>query len=100
MIESTKKEIEIIHAVIKASEAGSYQGYIDCIEDGDDNLTLASIDDITCKTQMNENQVGGVLSSLEKKGFVDFCDADTYGLGCNCWYVTNYGLNQLTCEAF
>jgi hypothetical protein len=32
--------------------------------------------------------IGGILSSLQKKGFAEFIDGYEYSLGCNCWIIT------------
>ena len=95
MIKLTKNEETVLNAVIKVSEAGTLDCYVKCTENEEDNALLATLDCLNARTKKNENELGGTLASLEKKGLVVFCEAEEYGLGCNCWYVTEDGIKHL-----
>ncbi len=94
MMTLTENETLILSALIASSDAGSIDSYEECLEE-DECLTFVDLESLQCETGKNQKELGGTLSSLEKKGVVGFLDANVYGLGCNCWKVYQEGINYL-----
>ena len=93
MSKLTEKELSVLQAVVAASEAHTLEGYVECVEDGEDYCTMANFEDIDAACELQEKQIAGTLASLEKKALIILCDAEAYSLGCNCWVLTDKGLN-------
>lgn len=89
----TEKEFCVLNAISKGQEYtyATIEEYKRASDDQEYDI-MVDLDRISDRCDMPVDVVKGLISSLDKKGFIGIAEAEEYSLECNAYYLYDEGI--------